>query len=136
MTDDAEVSALIKAERARLAVMFILFAISRDIEAQRQADRSDDGSGQRRRADQPDVRQRNQQWHADHADHDAATGGRFPVAAVRGCAIVHGTHHGDGGPDTAPRTPAHALTVAAADSADEAAGHRLRCARHVIDRNL
>ena len=38
MTDDAEVSALIKAERARLAVMFILFAISRDIEAKATGD--------------------------------------------------------------------------------------------------
>ena len=38
MIDDAEVSALIKAERARLAVMFILFAISRDIEAKATGD--------------------------------------------------------------------------------------------------
>ena len=38
MTDEAEVSALIKAERARLAVMFILFAISRDIEAKATGD--------------------------------------------------------------------------------------------------
>ena len=38
MIDDAEVSALIKAERTRLAVMFILFAISRDIEAKATGD--------------------------------------------------------------------------------------------------
>ena len=38
MIDDPEVSALIKAERARLAVMFILFAISRDIETKATGD--------------------------------------------------------------------------------------------------
>ena len=124
MIDDAEVSALIKAERARLAVMFILFAISRDIEAKATGDQRFGAAANSVKQIEATMVQVSDDVLINLMSVNETSNGMlttlitarlravgFQLPLLRGCGDVLRAHHGDDGPDTASRTPAHALTL-------------------------